>query len=212
STYARGSELDYQLTFGYTFGASLGYNFTNSIGLQAEFNVDKAGQKYKDGIAYEVPGGVEYVDVFRDVDLHYFQIPLLFMYQPYKKRFGYTKKIRFYFGVGPQFGFLLSAKENIEIDREGVDNNLAGVQPKDKFSTIDMGLAANTGLNMFLGRSKNIYVNLGVNMYLGLTDINGKTIKDLNYYSDNDVKYQSSRIFRGGLNVGIHYMITNSLR
>lgn len=65
-------------------------------------------------------------------------------------------------------------------------------------------MSINNGIQYRL--NKNVYLSTSLNLYVGLIDINGKVIRDLDYYSNNDVKYKPSHSFNPSINFGLHYL------
>lgn len=204
--FAKKSELGYKIAVGGNFGMAAGYNFSDHYGFQFELLLDKMGQKYAGDIKQDVGSTNFDVLVKRKVNLLYLNLPLLFKYEAKTRKMGRKKKIKYYLTVGPQVGFLLSVYETVEIDNPDIPNNLANIQEREKFQSIDFGLAINNGVNIYFNRW--VYLNAGLDLYFGLVDINGNSIKDLGYFSDNDVEYKPSHNFRPALNVGVHYLLT----
>lgn len=204
--FARTSELDYRVALGGTFGVSMGYNFTEKYGLQWELLIDKLGQKY-DGIVKQDIGATNYdVLVKRQLNLIYVNFPLLFKFEGKNVLGVGKKKLKYYLTAGPQIGALLSVYEVVEIADATIPNNKGNIQEREKFRNLDFGLAVNNGILFYWQR--NMYFNASFNLYFGLLDINGKTIRDLEYFSNNDVSYKPSHNFRPAINVGYHYIFT----
>jgi hypothetical protein len=147
------------------------------------------------------------VEVKRNVKLNYIKLPLLYKFELVPKRRSLTKKVNYFFELGPQVAYLLSVYEGIDIAEPGIPNNIAGVPESDKFRKIDVGMAINNGIQVRL--NKNVYLSTSLNMYVGLIDINGKVIRDLEYYSNNDVEYKPSHSFNAAINLGFHYLFVS---
>lgn len=191
------SELAYNLKFGYNLGLSTGYNFNRKYGIQAEILYNLAGQNYEDTFQPGSPYPNPY-HVVREVNLRYLQIPLFFKY-----KFDAGQNFRMYTLVGPTIGFLLSAEETVIInDEERTDLS----DPYDKFNHFDWGVSLGAGTEYFF--TKYLYLNVGFRTYFGIADMNGPKIKDLEWFSKNDVSYAPSHNFRVGLNVGLHLLIS----
>lgn len=193
------SELAYKFTLGYNVGITYGYNFNKRFGIQSAIYYTKAGQKYEDTFN---PGPTcpNPYHVIRKVDLRYIQFPLHF-----KVKFDAGKNFRMYTLLGPQFGALLSATETVNInDVERTDLT----SEDEKFRKFDWGVSLGFGTEYFI--TKNIYANFGLITYYAIGDLNGEKIKDVEWFSKNDVKYRSSHNFRVGLSVGIHYLFDMS--
>ena len=204
----RTSEMDYLPTWGGNGGITLGYNFNRFVGLKVELQYSTAGQKYEDNFEgpATIPEGTfgspsERVNVKRQIKLSYFQIPLLVKVMTKKGRVA-----KFFAAIGPQFGFRTFAQENVQVAGfEYVYSPTANFKTNEKFRTFDMGIALQLGTDIYC--TDHLYVEVGLNVYQGLTDINGKKLQDLGWYSQNDVEYHRSYNARFGLMVGLHYII-----
>lgn len=207
-SYVKQSEMDYTATWGGNAGVCVGYKFNKLLGLQAEVQYNVTGQKYEDafeGPAY-VPaaGGIDTlgsastrVNVKRQIKLGYLQIPLLF-----KLTAGKSSKAKFLLAIGPQVGFRTSAYEKVEVG--GLEYNDLPYTPKEKFRPVDAGLALQLGAEVY--PTEYLLIDIAINAYGGFADLNGKAMQKLEWYSKNDVSYQKSYNFRGGLMVGLHYL------
>ena len=191
------SELAYDLKFGYCLGASGGFNFNRKYGIQASILYTKAGQNYEDTFRPGPPYPDPY-HVIRQVDLTYLQIPVHFKY-----KFNAGENFRMYVMAGPAIGFLLRAEETVIINGE---QRTDLTDPYDKFNHFDWGVSLGAGTEYFF--TKYLYASLGFGTYFGIADMNGRQIKDLEWFSKNDVSYAPSHNFRLGLNVGIHLFIS----
>lgn len=193
------SELAYENTFGFTAGLALGYQWEDRWGAQGELNFNKTGQHYQDG--YSTSFCPEYVDVRREVDLSYFQVPLMLKFSP-----GKNEKVKFSFLWGIQFGFLLTSDEAVWISNLPKQDFQVAVE--DKFKSAEVGLPLRFGVDFYL--SNNLYINAGLATYFGFTDLNGSAVQD--FVSNNDIEYQKSHNFHAGLNVGVHYLLRQNYR
>lgn len=206
--YVKKSEMNYLATWGGNAGVVLGYNFTNNLGLQAELQYNVTGQKYKDN--FEGPAKVpvdtgivtlgsatERVEVTRSIKLNYIQIPVMFKVITNK-----GKKVKFFFCIGPQIGFRTAVSEEVKVG--GIPYDRLALAPSEKFKTVDIGLAMQLGIEVFA--TDYLFIDIGLSTYGGLNDLNGKTLKDLDWYSKNEVSYQKSYNFRAGLMAGVHYL------
>lgn len=211
------SEMDYELKFGPNIGLAAGYNFTLNAGVQVELNYVSMGQNYYDVIRDFGPtdstGKQQKVDTYRYIALKYLQIPVLFRYQTTKEK---KDKIEFHAMVGPSIGLLLSANQYYEADIENngvlveIPTNLApeavvsafaatpeSEAAKDYFSSLDLGLHMDVGVDIYL--SKTMYITPALKMYYGLTDLNSEPTRDTNEYGASHNGY-------AGISVGIHYI------
>lgn len=191
------SELDYTSKWGYTAGVVLGFNFNKHWGLQSGVRYVRTGQNYEDtfnpGLGYPTP-----YHVVREVDLRYIRVPLVARYKLDFKR----KQWKMYSTLGPYVGWLLKASESVVIN----DVPRTDLTPtEDKFNHFDVGLSFGIGGEYHIVPS--VYLSLGLALDYGLMDMNGKTIKDREWFSKNDVSYQKSQNFNAGVSVGIHYIL-----
>ena len=190
-------EMDYKMTFGMAGNASIGYDFTKNIGLKLEIGYSKLGQSYKDNI-----NDTAYV---RDVKLYYLQIPLLFKY----KTGG--EVARFYFLIGPQFGFLMNAKQsylkNGDPDENTIKdlvNNTHKISEEtitSRYTSYDIFARLDLGVDITL--VKNLVLNAGLTFNYGLTDINATDWR----IKDSSGNYSASHNIFGGMNVGLCYVL-----
>lgn len=191
------SELDYTAKWGYTAGAVLGFNFNKHWGLQTGLRYVRTGQNYEDtfnpGQGYPTP-----YHVVREVDLRYMRVPLVARYKLDFKR----KQWKMYTTLGPYVGWLLKASESVVIN----DVPRTDLTPtEDKFNHLDVGLSLGIGGEYHIVPS--VYLSLGLAVDYGLMDMNGKAIKDLEWFSKNDVGYNKSQNFNAGISVGVHYIL-----
>ncbi len=193
-----GSEPNYRLTPGISFGGNIGYHGEKIIGFQAEVNYTFGGQNYKD--SWLKPNAcVEHdlSDFKRKFRLHYLNVPLMMKLQTRN-----IKKTKAYGLIGVQVGFLLGANERITLsgsEPEGV----AFTPVSEKVKKLDAGLVFGGGIDYFL--AKDIYLNMGFKSYFGAIDINGDAVR--NFISANDESYQTSRNFTFGIHLGIHFIL-----
>lgn len=203
----RQSEMDYVFTWGGNIGIELGYQFHKNWGIQIEPSFSWAGQKYDDDflgpVAKNDPtnpnyvGVTRYVNVRRIVKLQYVQIPLMLKYQC-----RLDERTNFFVMAGPQIGIRTSGTETVYVNNvESVDAKK--YTPDQKFQKIDAGLLLNLGLDVY--PKEWLVISVGLPTYIGLTDLNGKFLKTIDWYSKNDLTYQKSRNFRIGLQAGVHY-------
>jgi hypothetical protein len=188
------SQPNYQITVGYSVGASAAFRSGDFWGFMAELNYSKAGQNYKDGFTTTICP--DHSNFQRKFTLHYFQMPLM-------AKFTATHRgdVKWYVLAGPQIGILLGAKETVTLSGNATTPGLL-TPARQKVKTLDLDLVLGTGADIFL--SDNLYINVGFKTYFGLVDINSKNVKQ--YIEENDATYQSSRNFNAGAHVGVHYI------
>jgi hypothetical protein len=137
-----GDDLDYKTTFGYMFGATVNYHFTDGFGLGADFLYSSQGQNFtrfgEDG------GGLK---------VKYLKIPVLIHFNTNSDEVVYFQGT-----FGPQFGVLLSAK-----------NEFAGLEidVKDDFESLNIGLVLGFGLGFNV--HENFKINAGLRFDGALT-------------------------------------------
>jgi hypothetical protein len=135
--------------------------------------------------------------VVREVDLSYLRVPLTFRYKfPLR-----NKDFKIYTSAGLYAGWLLQASETVVVN----GFNRTDLTPtKEKFDAVDMGMNIGFGAEYFL--SPSLFLSLGIASDFGLLDMNGAAIKDLEWFSKNDVGYKISRNFNAGVSIGVHYI------
>lgn len=197
------SEMAYKKTWGGNGGIVLGYNFHKSWGIQAELQYNFTGQLYRDSFMGPVTipegtygAGGKRVDVQRDIYLQYLQVPLLIKYM------SKGKTIKFFAGLGPQFGFRMAAAEEVRIAGHVYLPDSLAFSAKEKFRFFDAGVALQSGIQVYPVRF--LYIDLGVSVYYGFTDINGKVMKNPDWYKEKG--YHASRNFRAGMMLGVHFL------
>jgi len=187
--------LDYSFTTGYGGNLSIGYDFSNTIGLKTELGFGTLGQKYTKKI--------NDTSIRRQVKLNYLHVPLLL-----KVRAG-GETAQFYLLIGPEFSFLMSANQtytkggvpappfyNDEIN-DTIDVSKSDI--KERFASMDIFARLDLGADVYL--IKNLFLNIGLTFDYGLMDINGSAWR----VKDNDGNYNPSHNVYGGLNLGINY-------
>lgn len=204
--------LDVATTFGGRLGLEAIYSFNDNVGVGVGFNfLSRNSQKYT--------GDNRGNDVRLDGDLtskmNYFDIPLTLRI---------TSSGGTYFEVGPQFGFLTSAKETYKnnsnplLDYDNVDI-------KNSFNKTNIALVFGFGVDIDV--TEKIFITTGLRLGYGFTDVTKEYKDAAEFLSDNpealtnnaqyittgsantddkgDHNYErTSRVF-GGLNLGISY-------
>ena len=157
-------DIDTKAIVSFHGGVFVVWMFTEQLGLQPELLLSMQGSKEKDA-TYDYK-----------INTNYVNIPVLVRYN-----------INDMFSVhaGPQFGILVSAKEEFDGEKEDI---------KDDFKTMDVGLA--------IGAEANLPVpNLGVGLryIIGLTNV----LTDDGSFDDTELKngvfqiYVTYKIIRG---------------
>jgi hypothetical protein len=101
--FAEGDDLNYRGTFGWQAGLTLGYNFTDGIGIQTGLMFNQLGQNY---INYNSAAEKADMDVFSR-RLGYTRIPVLIKFNG-----DIDASSSSYFRIGPHFDLLRSARYN----------------------------------------------------------------------------------------------------
>ena len=162
-------DMDYKVTFGGAGNVNIGFDFNKHIGLLLQVGYGKLGQRFTDLI--------NDTTITRNIKLNYLQIPLLFKY-----RSG-GEVARFYVMAGPQFDFLLSAKQTYYKNDASFNDEVFNPKLKrfvkiseetitDRFSSYDIFARLDLGVDISL--MKNMFLNAGLSFCYGLTDINAK--------------------------------------
>jgi len=200
--------LDIAATFGGRIGAEAIYSFNDKTGLSLGLNfISMNSQKYS--------GDETGLDGDLTTKLKYFDVPLLFRL---------TSSGGTYFEIGPQFGFLGSAKESFESsDNSNFDYDDYDV--KNAFESTNIALVFGFGVDIDV--SENIFITAGLRLGYGFTDVTKEYDSTLDFLADNpdyltgegqylttlaahtdddgDFNYEkTSRVF-GGLNLGVSY-------
>jgi Outer membrane protein beta-barrel domain len=148
--------LNSDLSTGYGLGGFIGYYFTEQLGVQGEIIYSAIAQKYKE------------VDVERQIDLKYVNIPLLFSLNT-----GKSQKINFNLVAGPQIGISAGSKLSA-----GNNNAILSVKKGD------IGFAYGAGLDFGIDALHLFRLGLGFRGVVGLLDISdhNTTLTTDNYY------------------------------
>ena len=152
--FAEGEDLNFQGTFGFNTGLSLGYNFSDGIGISSGVLYSKQGQNYITDYNGLAKGDQD--DFSRK--LSYIRVPLLIKFNGDP-----TASSSSYFRIGPHFDFLQSARFVYD-DKSTFNADYDLRLHKDApYSTMDLYKKFVFGLTLEFGGSANI------NEYLKLT-------------------------------------------
>jgi len=176
---------DYKL--GFHVGGLAEFKFNEKFSIQPELLYSMEGAK-TDGSYKFVDEGVSYnVNYKEDIELAYLQLPIMFRYKLVDK---------LSLEVGPQIGYLLSAKTDYEIKlkAEGETFTETGSEKiKDQLKSVDYGV--NFGLGYEFGN--NMFVQ--GRYHLGIADIdNSKTKVD-------EQSFDKGKILSRGLQLSVGY-------
>jgi hypothetical protein len=195
-------EMDYGKKFGASGNLTIGYDFTNHLGVKIELGYGQFGEKYtdtRDSSKYEAGGTFD-----RDVKLNYFELPIMLKY----RTGGAIAK--FFIAVGPQFNMLMSAKQVynkngqpfIQEITDTINNNKFNVgqeEIKERFSSMDIMARIDLGVDITV--VKHLFIEVGVKAGYGLLDINSSDY----HIKDHSGAYHPSHDVFGGLSVGLNY-------
>ena len=174
------SESLYVSTVRSVFGLSLGYNFSDGVGVGLDLLMSNEGQRM------EVYG----VEVFRK--LTYFKVPLLLNLNTSSEgtAFGYLN-------VGPQFGFLTSASTG----SSNPFSNLLGEDISEGYKSVNISavLALGAGFNL----TDFLQLTTGLRFDFGLTDAEDK---DSVFYIADPTR-PSTHTATGALEIGLRYVL-----
>lgn len=153
---------DLNSKIGFHIGAFAEIKFTEKFSFQPELLMSTQGAKYEYSES-EIFGGTEFgFSEESNLKLTYLNIPLMAKYYATSK---------FSLEVGPQIGFLVSAKEDYEYV-ETIDGDVDysesedGIDVKDNFKSIDFGMNFGLGYNFTDNVSAGIRYNLGLSNIL----------------------------------------------
>lgn len=194
-------EVDYAPKMGYAASLSLGYHFSESIGILGEAQYSLLGQKYEG----EQKMNGETYDVIRDIDLRYVNLPLFFKFSSGEKL------VRFRFLVGPQVGILLEATQKYTRNGNKIGTTATDVDDNefvtdanditDRFDKFDFGMAADVGADFHV--SDVVCFTAGLRANYGFRDLNARAYR----IDDLNGEYTPSHNVWGGFYFGIQYKI-----
>jgi hypothetical protein len=177
--------VEHVLDYGVAPAISLGYNFTDKIGLQLDFIYSFQGAKYQQTLK----GGSA---LNRLVELDYFKIPVYFKYE---NTLPNVKNVKAFIMAGPEMGFLQSAS----IISNYVEAPYAGNDERYRFEPVDFELAGEAGVYIYA--SKDLYFTIGARLDYGLLDMNAPGYKT----STPAAPYSPGYNVTAGLIAGISY-------
>ena len=152
------------------------------------------------------------MDTYRQIDLNYLQIPIMYRFQTERKK---KSNAVFHAMGGPTIGLLLSGEQAYQVDTtnnvnrfdlpdEFIQNQIPDFSStpeveanEDYFNSLDFGIQLTVGANIYL--NDNLYLSPDLRMYYGFTDINAEATRELY----NDFEFSSNAFV--GISVGIHY-------
>ncbi len=223
--FAEGPALDFKATFGQSYGISLGYNFTDYIGVRTNVLYAQTGQKYEGDFqgatfeegAYSNYTGLQYTfsspsksstDYTAEVSLKYIKVPLMFRANsfPYKGAF-------FSFLIGPQLNYLSGATHYINDTKVNYKKDM----PVEDFSTKkaynEIHFGAVMGLGADISLTDLLKLNINFRFDYSFQDIENKNAtwtiansEDKFWDNDSwDQKRGPTNAASGGLMIGLTY-------
>ena len=169
-----GAQLNYKSSMGGGFGLTLSHNFVEKIGVKLDIIYSTHNQGYEGTLdaSNGFPVGTAYTAT---THLSYLDLPLLLHL---------GKSNGFYFEVGPQFGFLMGAKEDIAFsDASLAPLNVTGKDRKADFSS--MVVSADLGFGYNISVKGLLSIDLGIRLGYSLTDAT-KSFPESDFNSGND--------------------------
>lgn len=202
----QGDELDFGATFGGQIGLNMQYYFKDNLGINFGLLYSGHNQKYTgefgSSFSYEAKTKMRYLDI------------------PFLLRMGGGTKGA-YFEFGPQFGFLMSAKDEYTSDPSDPDD-FSDRNVKESFKSTN--IAGILGFGVDIDASENVMVTTGLRLGYGFTDAT-KEYTEAEYAAvaaadelsgttalahiddDNNFNYKSTNRAFGGLFISILYKI-----
>jgi hypothetical protein len=147
-----GGVIKGEVTMGFGFGAFLGFNFTEHVGVQGEIIYTSLSQKYKD----DFNSGT--------LKLRYINIPLLLSFNT-----GKTNAVNLNFVAGPQLGLSVGSSINSS-SNDGTTTSAAVLAIKKG----DLGFAYGAGVDFGINNARTTRLGLGYRGVLGIVDISDK--------------------------------------
>jgi hypothetical protein len=171
-------KYNYYLKTGPAFGVAGGYNFTNMVGIEAEYNYVDMGQNYS------IPQNNSHIN--ERLDIQYFQVPVMFKFT------GGDYKSRFSSMFGPVFGFLSAA----QLSSEATNGSSTNVYQRMNIS--DLGILASAGGDITF--KNHLYLNLSLRFYYGFNTINKDPMLLMSGAGENENLANAY----AGINIGIY--------
>lgn len=153
----QGDDLDFAATFGGQLGVEMQYYFKDNLGLSFGLLYTGHNQKYSgdygNNVSYEAKTKLRYLD-----------IPILL-------RMGGGSKGA-YFEFGPQFGFLMSAKDEVKgspANSNEFYDDYSDQNRKDNFKSSNMAFILGFGVD--IDASENVIITTGLRLGYGFSDV-----------------------------------------
>ncbi len=172
-----GGTVNGEAKLGWGAGATLGYFFSNCVGVQIEAIYSDISRKYTD------------LDVERRVRLSYINFPLMLSINTGKSRL-----INLNVVAGPQIGILVGSNVSSK-----ASNGTTYAEAKLAVRKTDLGLAYGAGIDVGINESRTFRLGLGFRGVLGMIDIsnNSATTVTDSYYILDRTHVQTYSVYTG---------------
>lgn len=157
------------------FGVMLGINLSKHFGIQGEIDYYEVSQEYRD------------LEVNREVDIKYINIPLLLSLNTNKE-----KRVNLNVVAGPQFGINAGAS----IKTTGTENT-EDIHAVVAVKKADVGIAYGAGLEFALNQNHSVRLDLGYRGFYGLVDINDSKSDNNTYNVVAEASRKSNAVYAG---------------
>jgi len=179
-----GAELDYNISFGQSYGVVVGLNFSNKIGLRSGVLINQLGQTFRADAQYNA-------FEIQSIKTSYLKIPFALKYNGDN-----SKSTTFLMTIGGAANFLTKATIQEELSGETSDfEDRTSINPSDIFSGLDY--TASTSFGMRINASENVYLTFLLKGDYSLFDIEQKS------FESNGVNYYSNLRIPGGEDRGV---------
>jgi hypothetical protein len=193
-------DWDVKSTFSYSVNANIGFDFNKNLGVKLELGYARLGQNYTDEFNADTL-------VTKNISVRYFQLPVLFKFR------SSGEVAKFIFAIGPQFEFLMDAKQYIYINDVATDDwgneyvvpgtteKVYTENIKERFNSMDIMARLDLGVEIVV--IKNLFIDAGLSFAYGLTDINADAYQS----PGSDGNYNPVHNTYVGFNIGVNYVL-----
>lgn len=138
------SSIKPKVQFGKAYGINIGYDFSDRMGVELEWQISEQGQKYKVGLLSDDKPHT------KDINLLYTKFPVLFKYkQTFINNYN-SKPIAINFLVGPQFNVLI--KQDVKLDGAKINN-------APQYNKFEFGVLGGFDFDLYMMRY--LYLTIG---------------------------------------------------
>jgi hypothetical protein len=227
--FAVGDDLNFRGTFGFNTGLTLGYNFTDAVGLHTGIQLSRQGQNY---INYNSAPEKADMDVFSR-RLGYIRVPVLLKFNGDPSASSMA-----YFRIGPHFDILNSAKYKYDSKYSGTLSQLSNYDKEIDLKNYSVNNVKKeiykslvVGMTLEMGGAVNMTDELKLVFMLHLSgsltnpegENSGDSLFSQSYANQNSIlpyagtfnpfpatpgaNRQTAWSVMGGLTVGFHYVL-----